>query len=76
MKYTRNSAEVPGRRVERRELEINALIRGMYDSDDISIQPEFTGLDATESPGCDPYDSGIFDTSKSWELHSRYKRNF
>ena len=75
MKYTRNSAEVPGR-VERRESEINALICGMYDSDDISIQPELTGLDATESPGYDPYDSGIFDTSKSWELHSRYKRNF
>ena len=75
MKYTRNSAEVPGR-VERRESEINALIRGMYDSDDISIQPELTGLDATESPGCDSYDSGSFDISKSWELHSRYKRNF
>ncbi len=75
MKYTRNSAEVPGR-VERRESEINALIRGMYDSDDISIQPEFTGLDATESPGYDPYNSGIFDTSKSWELHSRFKRVF
>ncbi len=75
MKYTRNSAEVPGR-VERRESEINALIPDMYVSDDTSVQPEFTGLDATESPGYDPYDSGIFDTSKSWELHSRYKRNF
>ncbi len=75
MKYTKNSAEVPGR-VERRESEINALIPDMYVSDDTSVQPELTGLDATESPGYDPYDSGIFDTSKSWELHSRYKRNF
>ncbi len=63
MKYTRNSAEVP-RRVERRESEINALIRGMYVSDDTSIQPELTGLDATESAGYDPYNSGIFDISK------------
>ncbi len=75
MKYTRNSAEVPGR-VERCESEINALIRGMYVSDDTSIRPELTGLDATESPGYDPYNSGIFDTSKSWELHSRFKRVF
>ncbi len=75
MKYTRNSAEVP-RRVERRQSEINALIRGMYDGHDTNIQPVLTGLDATESPGYDPYNSGIFDTSKSWELHSRYKRNF
>ncbi len=75
MKTTRNSAEVPGR-VERRESEINALIRGMHVSDDTSIQPELTGLDATEAPGYDPYNSGIFDTSKSWELHSRFKRVF
>ncbi len=75
MKDTRNSAEVP-RRVERRQSEINALIRGMYVSDNTSIQPELKGLDATESPGYDPYNSGIFDTSKSWELHSRFKRTF
>jgi len=64
MKYTRNCAEVP-RRVERRQSEINALIRGMYDGDDTNIQPELKGLDATEAPGYDPYNSGIFDTSKS-----------
>jgi len=64
MKYTRNCAEVP-RRVERRQSEINALIRGMYDGDDRNIQPELKGLDATEAPGYDPYNSGIFDTSKS-----------
>ncbi len=75
MKCTKANAEVPGR-VERRESEINALIRGMYDGDDTSIQPELKGLDATESPGYDPYNSGIFDTSKSWELHSRFKRTF
>ncbi len=70
MKYTRNGAEVP-RRIERRESEINALIRGMYVSDDTNIQPELTGIDVTESPGYDPYNSGTFDPSKSWESHSR-----
>ena len=75
MKYTKNSADVPGG-VERRESEKTALRRGMYVSDDTSMQPELKGLDATESPGYDPYNSGIFDTSKSWELHSRFKRTF
>ena len=64
MKYTRNSDEMR-RRVERRQSEINALIRRMYDGHDTSIQPELKGLDATEAPGYDPYNSGIFDTSKS-----------
>ena len=75
MKYTKNSAEVPVP-IERRKSEINALIRGMYASDDTSIQPELTGLDATKSHGYDPYNSGIFDTSKLWEAHSRFKRAF
>ena len=29
-----------------------------------------------ESTGFDPYNSGSFDTSKTWESHSRYKRGF
>ncbi len=29
-----------------------------------------------ESTGFDPYNSGSFDTSKTWESHSRYKRAF
>ncbi len=62
MKNTRNGADVPGR-VERRKSEINALMRDMYFSYDTSIQPELTGLNATESAGYDPYNSGIFDTS-------------
>ncbi len=75
MKYTRNSAEVL-RRVERRQSEINALIHGMYDGHDTSLQPVLTGLDAFESTGFDPYNSGSFDASISWELHSRFKRSF
>ncbi len=71
----RISAEGHGR-IERREAEIIALRRSNHVSDDTRIQPELTGLDVTDSPGYDPYDSGIFDTSKSWELHSRFKRNF
>ena len=63
MKHTRNIAEVL-RRVERRQSVINALIRGMYDGHDTSIQPVLTGLDDFESTGFDPYNSGSFDKSK------------
>ncbi len=29
-----------------------------------------------ESTGLDPYNSGSFDTSKTWKTHSQYKRAF
>ena len=75
VKYIRNSAEVPGR-VESHEPGENALIPDKYASDDTTIQPILTSLDANESTGFDPYNSSSFDTSKLWESHARYKRVF
>jgi hypothetical protein len=36
-------------------------------------EPPFVVFDST---GFDPYNSGTFDSSKTWESHSRYKRAF
>ena len=40
----------------------------------ITLEPMTPGAD--ETPGIDPYDSGTFDTSKSWDSHSKFKRTF
>ena len=45
-------------------------------SDDIIAQPKLSmrhklSLDANESAGVDPYNSGSFDSSKSWKLVMR-----
>ena len=51
-------------------------------SDDASNDLDEWSPDDSESDGsgesteADPYNSGSFDTSKTWESHSRYKRGF
>ncbi len=43
---------------------------------EILTSPEEPPFVVFESTGFDPYNSGSFDTSKTWKTHSQYKRAF
>lgn len=47
-----------------------------FAQEDTPIRLEPDTPNAGEAPGFDPYDSGTFDTSKSWYSHSKFKRTF
>ncbi len=68
-------AEVPGR-VESHGPGKDIQMPNIYDCDDPFKQPKLrirykSSLDASESIGIDPYNTGIFETSKSQESRSR-----
>ena len=66
--------EVPGH-FESRGPENNVLIQNRYADQAMATEPELSilsdsSLDANQSAGIDPYDSGCFDTSKMWKSPS------
>ncbi len=75
VKNTRDSSDVSGRD-ENVESQDDAQIADEFVKDDttIALEPMTPGPD--DSPGINPYDSGTFDTSKSWDSHSKFKRTF
>lgn len=75
MNTKKNNADV-AIPVERRESDENTRIPDLDTRDDIVIPPISRDPDAKGSTGFDPYDSGTFDTSKSWDVHSQFKRRF
>ncbi len=79
-KFSGHSAAVevdePYSRVKSHEPGKNVLIPDKYVSNDTITQPALRILDGSslgvsESTGFDPYNSGSFDTSKSWDSRSR-----
>ncbi len=75
VKHNKNNGDASGRG-ETHEPGKNAQKPGKYVKDDAIDQPTITIIDAGKLNGFDPYNSGSFDKSKSWEAHSRYKRTF
>lgn len=85
VQYKKHSANAPGR-TELSELRNISPDSNRFADDDTIIQPMVLNLDATESSNFDPYntsslevsdsDASDIDPSKSWDLHSRYKRTF
>ncbi len=47
-----------------------------FGADESPIRLEPDTPNAGEAPGFNPYDTGTFDTSKSWDSHSKFKRTF
>ena len=85
VKNQKNSVDARGRAATCEPWEF-ALNASRYADDDTIIQPMVLSLVTTEQIECDPYnssgldasniESSNLDTSKAWELHSRYKRTF
>ncbi len=85
VKHRENSVDAPGRATTCEPWEF-ALNASRYADDDTIIQPMVLSLVTTEQTECDPYnssdldassiESSNLDTSKAWDLHSRFKRTF
>ena len=75
VKDIKSSADAPARD-DNDESQNDAQIADEVVKDKSIIQLEPDSPNEGETPGYNPYDSGTFDTSKSWDSHAKFKRTF
>ncbi len=75
MKNLRDSSDVSARDDNDESLN-DAPTDDELGADDTPIRLEPDTPKPGEAPGFNPYDTGTFDTSKSWYSHSKFKRTF